>query len=245
MSCIRIYLAPQKIKEEASIKEKGIIHKIRDVLRLKRGDTLLVFDGKGKEYEYTIEAVQKNDIQLRKVKTVREQKHPSPCVALAFPLLREQKLDYILQKTTELGVGRLLPFLSQRSLITQEPSHLKRIRWETIVLEAARQSQRLWVPLIEQVRCFDEVLRENAELKLYAHSQGERLDTISKKIRAGTILLVVGPEGDFSQKEKSLLEEHRFQGATLSPNILRSETAAIFFVGLVNYFLDHRNKTEK
>ena len=238
MAKIRIYFIPAMIKEEILLKDRDIIHKVKDVLRLKKDDSVFVFDGEGKEYEYIIEEIRQRSVEIKRIRKIREDAPSQVKVSLAFPLLREQKLNFILQKAVELGVCRLLPFFSQHSAVFHKPSQVKRKRWQKIVIEAVRQSQRLWVPFIEPVREFDEVLMEAADVKLFAHVSGRNMRIIEKADRGGgksTFLLVVGPEGDFSDEERGKLVKHGFQCVKLSESILRSETACVFFVGLVNY----------
>ena len=240
MSPTRIYLTIKSIEEKISIKDKSIVHKTKNILRLKKGDTLFVFDGKGKEYEYVIHLIGKEHIQIRKMRITRKEAPPKSCIALAFPVLREHKMDIILQKATELGVNRFLPFTSKRSTIAQKPSAFRCRRWIKIITEAVRQSERLWLPSLEEVCNFNKIIKEEASIKLYALKGGGDFLSLLGKNKEGSILLLVGPEGGFSDEEKQALEEHGFEGVNLSANVLRSETAALFFAGLVNYFLNHK-----
>jgi len=235
MSRIRIYLPPQRVKENISIQEKEILHRIKDVLRLKEGSSLFIFDGQGREYLYTLIKIRRESIEIRKIRLVRKEPEPTIRILLAFPLMRETKLDLIFQRCTELGVFRFLPFLAQRSVIRKFPSPFKLLRWRKIVEEAVRQSNRLWLPKVEEVRDFDGVIREKADLKVAAYPKGDFLFEVFKKGKHSQILVIIGPEGDFSHKELEKLKEHNFLFFRLSPNILRSETSAIFSVGLINY----------
>ena len=226
----RIYIEPREIKNLIEIEDKNIVHKIRDVLRLKEKDELYVFNGEGKEYLYEIRRAGKKVI-LEKKKEEREVPLSSKKVTLGFPLLREDKIDFILQKATELGAMSFVPFISSRSLHI-EPSISKIERWKRIVIESARQSGRLWVPRINNVIDFGGIIREDFSLKIAASIDGDGpRDVLDEEIK--DILIIVGPEGDFSSQEYNRMREYGFKFIKLSPYILRVETAAIFAVGVI------------
>lgn len=240
MSRARIYLEPDKIKNLVSLKANAVIHKIKNVLRIKEGESIFVFDGEGREYQYEIINLNKKKIVIEKVRLTKKEDIPQVKVSVAFPLMKETKLDFLFQKATELGAFKFIPFFSQRTVITQRPSLIKLTRWKRIVVEAARQSERVWLPEFGDVVSFDALVRENYSLKMVAHYQGKKLSEILDKtnFKFNELLLVIGPEGGFAPEEIRELEKHKFNFVKLSPYILRSETAGIFFVGLVNYFID-------
>ncbi|MCQ9204911.1 MAG: 16S rRNA (uracil(1498)-N(3))-methyltransferase [Omnitrophica bacterium] len=234
----RVYIEPAQINDNISLGDKDIIHKLKDVLRLKKGERVLIFDGAGKEYSYTIANLDKKKALFNKCKVLMDEKPPNKKVILGFPVARESKINFILQKGTELGVYEFIPFLCQRSL-SAKPSQKKIQRWSKIVIEATRQSQRLWVPRVNSILDFAEIAVLKYKTKLAASIAGK---SIPEKISEGynEILFVVGPEGDFSPEEYSDLKKNGFNFISLSSNILRVETAAIFGSGLLKYFLDGR-----
>ena len=237
MAKIRIYIEPKDISDFIEIKDKGLIHKIRNVLRLGKGDSLYVFDGQGSEYQCRIEEVAKKNVSLRK--EVLSESNPFPCkrIILGFPLVREEKADFILQKATELGAGGFIPFVCERSLKIK-PAKQKLERWKRIITEALRQSERLWMPSISGVSDLKEIANSNYKIKLAASIRGEKLNTILDG-KEEEILILVGPEGGFSPFEYSQLEENNFKFLKLSSHILRVETASIFSVGLINYIINN------
>ena len=231
MSNIRIYTKPDNLGELIRIRGKDTVHKIKDVLRLKTRDNLYVFDGKGREYLCEIRAIEKKEIILNIKEQVRYEPICSSKVVLGFPLLREDKLDFIIQKSTELGAKAFIPFISSRSLQAVPSTH-KIERWQKIVIEASRQSGRLWIPEIYRVRPLAEISREDYPVKLAASIDGDA----PQKILSGEteeVLTIVGPEGDFSPSEYEELKSSGFKFINLSPYILRTETAAIFATGLI------------
>ncbi|MBU1523816.1 MAG: 16S rRNA (uracil(1498)-N(3))-methyltransferase [Candidatus Omnitrophica bacterium] len=107
MSKIRVYIEPEKISEFIDLDEKGIIHKVKDVLRLKVNEELYIFDGKGREYLYEIKKLKNRSVLIEKKAIEKEQSLPEKKIILGFPFLKEEKIDFILQKATELGVFAL------------------------------------------------------------------------------------------------------------------------------------------
>jgi len=232
----RIYIKPEDIGDFIQIKDKGIIHKLSCVLRLEKGDEILIFDGKGKECNYSIEELGKKCILAKRGIIQRKSDSLDRKIILAFPLTREEKVDFILQKATELGVARFIPFTCQRSL-NFSLSPRKRQRWERIITEATRQSQGLWLPDLEEVAGFEELIRRDCKVKLAGSFTGESVEELlPKKIKE--VFVVVGPEGDLSSDEYEKLKKNGFKFIKLSSNILRVETACVFSVGLINYFIN-------
>jgi len=239
MSKIRIYIEPIKIKDILSIHDKDIVRKIYNVLRLKKGQAIAVFDGEGKEYSYSISSIDKQSLIIKKEEIVRDILASDKRITLGFPLMKEEKIDFILQKATELGVFGFVPFISQRSL-QSKPSLSKFARWQKITIEASRQSERVYLPVISDILPLAELVKRKYDAKFLASMEGLPLEDLSD-CKKNNVLILVGPEGDFSLKEHSIFQENNFQFIKLSQNILRSETAGVFFTGLMSYLL---NKNE-
>ena len=199
MSKTRMYIEPGQIEEFIQLKSRDAVHKLKDVLRLKESDCLCLFDGRGKEYVYHIEELSKKSILLKQEELLRSEPHPTKQVTLAFPLEREERVDFILQKCTELGALRFIPFVCQRS-IQRKPSANKLVRWKKIINEATRQSQRLWIPKIEETLDFLDLAKVKSDLKLVGNISGK---TISRKFdkKIKDVLIAIGPVGDFSDQE--------------------------------------------
>ena len=146
MNLTRIYLSSSQIREEIEVKDKKIINKIKNVLKLSKGNKLLVFDGEGKEYLFEIIQIKKDCLKVKKIELKRKIPSPPVKIFLAFPLFRKERIEFILEKATELGVDKFLPFISQRTITHTPPSSLYYERWQKIIIEAARQSNRVWIP---------------------------------------------------------------------------------------------------
>ena len=236
MSKVRIYIRPQEISDFIDIKNKDIIHKIRNILRLEKNQTVYIFDGEGKEYIYRIEVITKKNILIRKRKISVNSLPSNKRLILGFPVIREEKTGFILQKATELGVSGFIPFTCERSMRVKS-SAKKLQRWHKIVIEAVRQSERLWLPSLNSILDFTSLLKSSYDAKLAASIQGKHLGGVLSRA-AQSVLLVVGPEGDFSPEEYTQFKEKGFNFIKLSSHILRTETAAMFGVGLIdNFFL--------
>ncbi len=236
MSNIRIYIKPEEIDESVLICDKDLVNKMRNVLRFKSGQSFTVFDGKGREYCFKISQINRRSIEIIKQSLQRSKEEPNIKVTLAFPFSREDRVDFMLQKSTELGVDSLIPFKSERS--DKLNFNLKKLkRWQKIIQEAARQSERLWIPELQEPVGFEELLKKEYNLKVAGKIDGPKVEEVLNK-NAKSILISVGPVGDFSPEEYEKLKESNFKFINLSKNLLRVETAAVFSVGIVKYFLN-------
>lgn len=234
MSKVRIYIQPENISDFIEIKDKDLIHKIRKVLRLEKGDSLYIFDGQGKEYLYRIEVMAKKCVLVKRESLSKSSPRQDRRIILGFPLVKEDKIDFILQKATELGVDGFIPFVCERSLKVNVADK-KLERWKRIIAEALRQSERLWMPFLKEVLNFQEITNVNYKVKLAAWAKGEKVSSILNGHEE--VFVLIGPEGGFSSLEYNQLKQRSFKFLKLSSHILRVETASIFSVGLINYFL--------
>ena len=235
MSRVRIYIEPQKIAEAIVIEEKAMVHKLKNVLRLKKDNELYVFDGKGEEYLYKINNNVRNRIYVEKIRRERKEDIPARRIALGFPLTKEERVDFILQKATELGALSFIPFDCERCA-HKVPSSKRFERWKKIIVEATRQSGRLWIPELQPVMSFKNIVETSFPVKLAASIKGMGAKRVIDT-QWGHILIVVGPEGDLSESEEKLLKENNFHFIKLADYLLRVETAAVFAVGLISHLL--------
>jgi len=234
MSKVRLYLPKNRISNIIALEDKESLHKANDVLSLKKGEKIYIFDGEGAEYRYQINEAERKRITLKKEAIERTENMPEKIITLGIPLIKEQKMDLILQKATELGVWSFQPFICQRS-IREKPSTAKKERWMKIIQEATRQSERLWLAQINDVIDFSDLIKRDFGLKLAASIEGQKIMDIPKA-HVNRTLLLIGPEGDFSAEEYEKLKAESFSLLKLSENILRVETASIIASGLIAYF---------
>jgi 16S rRNA (uracil1498-N3)-methyltransferase len=236
------FYVPQPQVEQGMLKVEGEeVKHIRKVLRLKEGDEITVFDGLGKEFEGTIVEERLSSVVIR-IENVTSSKKDSPLeITLAQSLLKGEKMDYLIQKATELGVEDIVPFVSSRSIPLLEKS--KRLnrqhRWERIAVEASKQCGRGVVPKIEPLQDYSEMLwtaPSNAVRLILWEREGMKLKKIlgtSKERKK--IFFVIGPEGGFSQGEIEEGKKAGFIPVTLGKRTLRAETASLCFLSILQY----------
>ena len=237
----RFYVPQPRIENGILRIEGDEVKHIRRVLRLKAGDEIIVFDGLGKEYEGTITEERPSSVVIR-IQNIFSSKNESHLeVTLAQSLLKGEKMDYLIQKATELGVKEIIPFFSSRSVpLLEKSGMLKRHhRWERIAIEASKQCRRGVVPKIEPLQDYSEMLRAASpgSLRLiFWEREGVRLkEVLGKSIKKREIFFIIGPEGGFSQGEIEEAKKAGFLPVTLGRRILRAETASLCLLSILQY----------
>jgi len=221
---------------EPTVREKRL-HIIDDehrhlvIARAEPGEELEIFDGKGNVWDAVVETVGKRET----VVTITNNRHINrdPVdVMLALALIRHAAFELALEKAVEIGVTRVIPFTAARSNVAPPR---RSDRWMRIIIEAAKQSKRYHLPVLEQTVTFDEVIRKPAASKiLFAEHNGGSL----KSALAGSpVLYLIGPEGGWTDSELSLAREHGWGLVSLGSGILKAETAAIVGAALIRYEL--------
>lgn len=160
-------------------------------------------------------------------------------IDIAQSIVAEQKMDYILQKATELGANKFIPLIVDRSVVKlNNKSDKKRNRWQTIVKEAAEQSKRLEVPTVANPCNIKELAKMNYDLKILCsvNETTKSVKTVLSNINiSDRILVVVGPEGGFTSLEEQELIKNGFVSVSLGNRVLRTETASLFVLSVINY----------
>jgi 16S rRNA (uracil1498-N3)-methyltransferase len=224
---------------------------IQHVLRLSPGHVIQLFDGTGLEYKATIDIVSSDTITV----TILEKTEPkteSPIqLIIAQALLKDKKIDRLVRQLTELGITHFIPFTAERSIARPDTNRLtKRIdRWEKIVKESLKQCKRSLMPKIGPVLSFTETLNFgkscDTRILFWENSKTPISNSPKKaKILKNKIILVMGPEGGFSQNEVEQAQAADFSIASLGPRILKAETAPIAACTIIQYlFGDMGNKS--
>ena len=213
-------------------------HHIINVMRMKLNDKIEIVYNE-KVYMCEINDISKKDVSYS-VKDIIDVNNELPVkVTIAVSLVNEKKLDFILQKCTELGVYDFLLVSSDRSKIKIDGKEKKKIeRWNTITKEAAEQSHRNIKPIVRDIMSINDVLKLDYDLKLTCSTK-ENEKTIKNVLQNSTncdrIIIVVGPEGGLTVSEEEKLEKNGFIPVTLGNLILRTETVPIYIMSLVNY----------
>jgi len=227
----------------------NLLHHLRDSLRLHRGDFLILNDGCGTRYRVEVTHVTSQAIDSCIIDQHTQPARRTSPIVLGQVLIKSDKMDWIIQKATELGAAAIVPIHSTHSVIKLNPERLEhqRTRWERIARDAAQQSERWTLPTIAEPIDLAEICRQyaSAPLKgiLVERSNGPSLATIPLPVdHQHPIILLIGPEGGWTAGEQRLAEEQGFLPLTLGPRILRAETAAIASLSILQSRLDERGK---
>jgi 16S rRNA (uracil1498-N3)-methyltransferase len=239
----RFYVPADQIKgDQVTITGSDVNH-IKNVLRLKIGDKIEVFDGSQKSYLVEIRAVPAGRQEFIRgiiLSEIRKNTEPGIKVTLAQCLLKGKKMDFVIQKAVELGVGQIIPVVSERSVPDiKEKEDKKLSHWQAIAKEAAEQCGRTLVPEIPALLSFEELLKlgKNYELALipWELETKSSLKEVLTTYRPNHLLIVVGPEGGFSNEEAGSAKQAGFVAVSLGKRILRAETAAISTLANIYY----------
>lgn len=225
-------------KDQIPVISDSDVHHIRDVLRMNAGDQLELLDGTGKVYETKISKIEKGKIICEVVSSHLEESESRVKVTLAQALPKARKMDFIIEKCVELGVHQIIPVLTERTV----PKSAKLDRWQKLSKSAAEQSGRAIIPEICPLTRFEEVLRlrEKFDLALIPWELEKKI-TLKKALKnliSPNILIAIGPEGGFSQKEIELAKKAGFMSVSLGKRILRSETAGMAVLSAIMYELE-------
>lgn len=232
------------LQDKMIMRDKREIHHIRDVLRLKEGDEVVIFNDKGIEFKAGIESVSSQSItfKVRQKAAAGRQQESKITVACALP--KKSKMSDIVDKLTQLGVDRIIPMKTERVIVKldKRKENLLMVRWQKIALNASKQSQRNSIPEIDRVRPLKEVLNEAGkfDLKLIPTLIDERKNI--REVIVGSrapknILVLIGPEGDFSGEEVGMAVGSGFIPVSLGESVLRVDTAAIAVASYVRLAL--------
>ena len=226
-----------KLKDNVFTLNNDDYYHIKTVMRMNESNNIEVVYQK-EVYLCSLE-FNDNNIIIHKEKKVDSKELLNKEIILVIPLLKETKMDYILQKATELGVTKIIPVEMERSIIKLDKGkEEKRIeRWTRICKEASEQSMRVTIPVITEVKKLTELSDIDGTKMLC--STVEKQNTIKMFLQSiknyDKIIIVVGPEGGISPKEESLLNKQGFISVTLGNRIMRVETAPLFVLSTINY----------
>ena len=236
-STIRLYF-PDKIQSDLSSHlTNEQTHYVKDVMRLKIGDKLSIFNTLG-EWNAAIESYEKNGAKIKIMEKVRD-KDNEKNIWLAFSPIKQNSLNFVIQKGTELGVRKFIPILSDRTIVREV--NIERIK--KIIVEASEQSNRISVPEInkpDSLKNFLSIFPKNGCLIFCdINSNQNNLKNIFEKKVDGPMCILIGPEGDFSENERKMIIDHnQTYSISLAKNILKAETAALSAITIINHYLN-------
>ena len=227
------------LNKNLKLSEKDI-HHITNVMRMKVNDNIeIVYDKK--VYLCSIESIQNGDVSVHVIEEKKDDNELDIKVTIAVPLVNEKKIDFILQKATELGAFDFIVYDSERSKVkVNEKTDKKIVRWNLITKEAAEQSFRNISPNVYGIMKLKELVNLDYDLSLVASTKNIK-KTIKNVLQNSTkydrIIIVVGPEGGLSNKEEDFLLDNGYTGVTFGSTILRCETAPLFIMSAIKYEL--------
>lgn len=243
MAGMRCYVEPAAWRADEMVLAEDEAHHLRTVLRGRIGAHLTLFDGRGRSAEVELVAVDRHGARLR---VLQQHTRPPPAVELVVlqGLPREQKMDLIVQKATELGASRILPVATDHAVVRlrEDNEAAKRGRWQKIALNAAKQCGSDWIPEVAPVQdllaCLGAMPRPDLFLLCSLDPDAVPLREALAAARGAaprTIAVLVGPEGDFSARERAAARNAGARPVSLGLSILRSETAALYVLSILNY----------
>ena len=233
MSNIRLFF-PKSLSINLKDKlDKSQSHYVSKVMRIKENEVFSLFNSSG-EWEAKIISISKSIVEFNVTKQLRQKENPKQ-LWLAFSPIKSSYFNFMIQKATELGVTKFLPIIFDRTIVRK----INKERLEKVIIEAAEQSNRIQVPNIEEIQNISSFLDKNDVDLIFTdlNSNNNKLDL--KKLSNKPTCIVVGPEGDFSESErKEILSYKGVQAIKINENILRSETAVISAISIINYAIN-------
>lgn len=220
------------------------VNHIKRVLRLRAGDKIVICDGAGIDYFTEIKEVEENSVSTMILSKQHSSTEPPVGITLFQGIPKSDKMDYIIQKSVELGISRIIPVSTERTVVkldSRKDAVNKTTRWQRIAFEAAKQCNRGIIPKVELPVGFDECLSLMAGVDLaIIPYEKEAENSLRNYLRSGSIKkagMLIGPEGGFTEKEVQKAASAGIKPVTLGPRILRTETAGIAVLSILMYEL--------
>jgi 16S rRNA (uracil1498-N3)-methyltransferase len=240
----RFYAAPDSVNGSTVNLSRDETHHLARVLRLRPGDEAFAFDGCGREYRCTFQAIKDDRARLEIIETLADQIESPVHLTLAQALAKGEKFDLIIQKATELGATRIIPLVTEHTdvKLSDGKSEKRMERWQRISLEALKQCGRRRLVDIKPPLALGSLLGPNAPagaLFVFSERGGVSITTalLSEAVDKKNVTAIIGPEGGWSDDELALLNLRGARSITLGPRILRTETAAIVAMALIQHAL--------
>jgi 16S rRNA (uracil1498-N3)-methyltransferase len=248
MSMHRFYISPENWNPDALSLGGAEAHHARDVLRMKPGERAVLFNGCGREITAEVIDLAGGEVRLRRLQETETA--PLRCrITLGQAIPKGKNMDLIVQKAVEIGAAEIAPLISERTIVDLGPKEAeqKNAKWQQVAIEAAKQCGQNWIPHVHAPQKLKDFFSHagSFDLRLIGSLQPDAIHL--KKIladyaerhrhRPENVLMLVGPEGDFTPAELALAKTHGCLPITLGPIILRVETAAIYCLSVLSYEL--------
>ncbi|MDA9725426.1 16S rRNA (uracil(1498)-N(3))-methyltransferase [Candidatus Pelagibacter sp.] len=232
MSNIRLFYSKSLSLNLSDKLDKSQSHYVLKVMRLKEKEVFSLFNSSG-EWEAKISNITKSIVEFNVTRQLRHKENTKD-LWLAFSPIKSNYFNFMIQKATELGVTKFLPIIFERTNVRK----INKERLEKIIIEAAEQSNRITVPSIEDPQKLKSFLNNDVDL-IFADLNTANTKIDLTKLTTKTICVIIGPEGDFSEQEREeILRFNSVQSVKINENILRSETAVISALSIINYAIN-------
>ena len=232
MSNIRLFFLDSLSVNMNGKLDKSQSHYLTKVMRINENEVFSLFNNNG-EWVAKILRISKSIVEFKVIKKLR-QKEKIKELWLAFSPIKSNYQNFMIQKATELGVTKFIPIIFERTIVRK----INKERFEKIVIEASEQSNRINVPLIEPTQNLDNLLKNSMDL-IFTDLNSTNIKLDKSKFTNKPVCIIIGPEGDFSEAEREKILSFRgVQPFKINENILRSETAVISAISIVNYAIN-------
>ena len=233
MSNIRLFFSAALSTDMTGKLDKPQSHYLSKVMRVKENEPFSLFNSNG-EWEAKVLSISKSIIEFKTTKQVR-QKEIIKELWLAFSPIKSNYQNFMMQKATELGVTKFLPIIFDRTIVRK----INKERLEKIVIEASEQSNRINVPTVEESQSLNDFFKSNSVDLIFTDLNSNNSKIDKSKLTDRPVCIVIGPEGDFSEAERGkILSYSGVQAIKINENILRSETAVISAISIINYVIN-------
>ena len=232
MSNIRLFYSKSLSLNLTDKLDKSQSHYVSKVMRLKEKEVFSLFNSSG-EWEAKISNIKKSIVEFNVMKQLRQKENTND-LWLAFSPIKSNYFNFMIQKATELGVTKFLPIIFERTIVRK----INKERLEKVIIEAAQQSNRITVPSIEDPQKLKSFLNNDMDL-IFTDLNTANTKIDLTKLTTKSTCVIIGPEGDFSEQEREeILKFNGVQSVKINENILRSETAVISALSIINYAIN-------
>jgi 16S rRNA (uracil1498-N3)-methyltransferase len=233
MSNIRLFFSNLLSADMIDELDKAQSHYLTKVMRVRENEVFSLFNKDG-EWEAKILGISQSIVEFKTTKQLR-QKENTKELWLAFSPIKSNYQNFMIQKATELGVTKFLPIIFDRTVVRK----INKERLEKIVIEASEQSNRINIPSIESPQTLDIFLKKNSMDLIFTDLNSDNIKVDKSELTDKPVCIIIGPEGDFSEAEREkILSFSGVQAIKINENILRSETAVISAISIINYVIN-------
>ena len=233
MSNIRLFFKESLSLNLVSKLDKSQSHYISKVMRIKENEIFSLFNSSG-EWEAKVLNITKSIVEFEITDQIRQKENQKE-LWLAFSPIRSNYFNFMIQKATELGITKFIPIIFERTVVRK----LNKERLEKVIIEATEQSNRINIPVLNDVTNLEDFLKSSEMNLIFTDLNSDNKKIDLEKLTNKPVCIVVGPEGDFSENERGkILSFKDVQAIKINENILRSETAVISAISIINYAIN-------